>query len=669
MKKRALSGVVSVVLLILLVLAAIMIIWAIIKWQVDKSSELTGIKARLLLTKYSIPPSSVGKTPEENDVSFRVMKEPGSADSSCIVIVLEFTDKTTKSFLDYTDISIDEFDTQEINIDGLDYEGEIDKIFVYACEFATWKELVISDFPVAVFDGNFQSIVECTNPSDCTSDLCISGDCVECTLTGGECTPPDFCSEGNCVECTPTNLDNCASGETCISGECTLTEECSDNSDCDDTNLCTIDSCSSGACSNIPKSCQAGWMCSPSTGECEEETTCSGNEECDDNAYCNGIETCTAGICQPGPAPCNDNIECTIDTCSEATDSCVNDYSQCTGYYVLTINSPAGTLGSGAAIPDENYHFGQNYILKDETMTISITDPSEAFLYWKSEDTNTIISGDTYATITMDSDKTITPVFANQIILVNSCQDLTQPNTYYKLSQNVPFPYTPGRLKCFDILADNIALDGNTYSITIEFGYSDRTVYAIYSENTENIVIKNHRLYTPPTYPYNYIIGIFTSNIRNAVISNNLLEDWGEGMFLIELKESFIVNNNIKRTRQYPVSQESIVLWESSDNIIKGNTIDGSGFTLEGIYLYTALTGSDSNKIIENTIKNINGGRGIYLDSYSTSNIFQDNNLCDSLSYADFLCDNYFENDNIDNGNSYITNEQCGWLGPSLPCP
>src|SRR3989338_8617047 len=306
------------------------------------------------------------------------MKEPGSADSSCIVIVLEFTDKTTKSFLDYTDISIDEFDTQEINIDGLDYEGEIDKIFVYACEFATWKELVISDFPVAVFDGNFQSIVECTNPSDCTSDLCISGDCVECTLT----------------------------------------EECSDNSDCDDTNLCTIDSCSSGACSNIPKACQAGWMCSPSTGECEEETTCSGNEECDDNAYCNGIETCTAGICQPGPAPCNDNIECTIDTCSEAADSCVNDYSQCTGYYVLTINSPAGTLGSGVAIPDETYHFGQNYILKDETMTISITDPSEAFLYWKSEDTNTIISGDTYATITMDSDKTITPVFANQIILV-----------------------------------------------------------------------------------------------------------------------------------------------------------------------------------------------------------------------------------------------------------
>lgn len=52
---------------------------------------------------------------------------------------------------------------------------------------------------------------------------------------------------------------------------------------------------------------------------------CSSDAECDDGLFCNGSETCVAGLCQPTPAPdCDDGKGCTVDICNEDTDSCDN---------------------------------------------------------------------------------------------------------------------------------------------------------------------------------------------------------------------------------------------------------------------------------------------------------------------------------------------------------
>jgi hypothetical protein len=51
---------------------------------------------------------------------------------------------------------------------------------------------------------------------------------------------------------------------------------------------------------------------------------CSSDAECDDGVFCNGQETCTSGACLPGVAPCDDGIDCTLDSCSEATADCQN---------------------------------------------------------------------------------------------------------------------------------------------------------------------------------------------------------------------------------------------------------------------------------------------------------------------------------------------------------
>ncbi|MGB0716135.1 MAG: M6 family metalloprotease domain-containing protein [Phycisphaerae bacterium] len=57
----------------------------------------------------------------------------------------------------------------------------------------------------------------------------------------------------------------------------------------------------------------------------DECTGCINDSECDDGLFCNGAETCVAGACIAGTAPdCNDNVDCTTDTCNENTDSCDN---------------------------------------------------------------------------------------------------------------------------------------------------------------------------------------------------------------------------------------------------------------------------------------------------------------------------------------------------------
>jgi len=51
---------------------------------------------------------------------------------------------------------------------------------------------------------------------------------------------------------------------------------------------------------------------------------CSSDAECDDGEACNGLETCSAGVCQPGtPLDCDDGDACTEDSCDPVS-GCVN---------------------------------------------------------------------------------------------------------------------------------------------------------------------------------------------------------------------------------------------------------------------------------------------------------------------------------------------------------
>ena len=69
---------------------------------------------------------------------------------------------------------------------------------------------------------------------------------------------------------------------------------------------------------------------------CDEEndqcTGCVDDADCDDDLFCNGEETCVDNVCEAGtPVDCDDEVDCTVDSCDEDTDACDNtpDDAEC----------------------------------------------------------------------------------------------------------------------------------------------------------------------------------------------------------------------------------------------------------------------------------------------------------------------------------------------------
>lgn len=90
---------------------------------------------------------------------------------------------------------------------------------------------------------------------------------------------------------------------------------CLDDADCDDGLFCnSLETCVDGSCEPGADPCP-GQLCDETIEECVE---CLAGRDCDDALFCNGVETCTEGICEPGTDPCPGQ------TCDEARDACVS---------------------------------------------------------------------------------------------------------------------------------------------------------------------------------------------------------------------------------------------------------------------------------------------------------------------------------------------------------
>jgi hypothetical protein len=82
-----------------------------------------------------------------------------------------------------------------------------------------------------------------------------------------------------------------------------LTDECRIDPDCSDGLGCTVDSCVDTGCTHA---------------------TAPDGTSCDDN-FCMRDQTCTGGVCGGGtPRDCDDDEDCTADSCNEETDACEN---------------------------------------------------------------------------------------------------------------------------------------------------------------------------------------------------------------------------------------------------------------------------------------------------------------------------------------------------------
>ena len=212
------------------------------------------------------------------------------------------------------------------------------------------------------------SDTECTDPDTCNgAGACDPHDAPVGTTCGDpadtDCTDPDTCS-GN-GGCRPNHAQNgapCDDAAFCTTGEACAAGTCAGGSDtCDDDVGCTDDSCDeqNALCTNVPNDancnngqfCDGVEICDPQldcvvqTGtvpDCDDLVGCTvdscdevndvcanvpNNLLCDNAQFCDGPETChPQKDCQPGVAPnCDDDIDCTDDSCDEVNDVCVND--------------------------------------------------------------------------------------------------------------------------------------------------------------------------------------------------------------------------------------------------------------------------------------------------------------------------------------------------------
>ena len=135
-----------------------------------------------------------------------------------------------------------------------------------------------------------------------------------------------------CIVC----VDNDSDGYNITGGVCGLI-------DCDDNNV-----------SVFPGSVHGCKFCNGTTGNLENVVN---GTSCEDGPWCNGVETCQAGVCTAGTPPtCNDGAYCNgVETCNETTDSCnagtpptCNDGAYCNG--VETCNETADSCNAGTQI-------------------------------------------------------------------------------------------------------------------------------------------------------------------------------------------------------------------------------------------------------------------------------------------------------------------------------
>ncbi len=76
------------------------------------------------------------------------------------------------------------------------------------------------------------------------------------------------------------------------------------------------------ACGDDSSAIDAG---APDGAIADAPPECEVSMDCDDGLFCNGVESCVAGVCTLSDfVACDDGVECTLDFCDEDVDACVS---------------------------------------------------------------------------------------------------------------------------------------------------------------------------------------------------------------------------------------------------------------------------------------------------------------------------------------------------------
>jgi hypothetical protein len=170
------------------------------------------------------------------------------------------------------------------------------------------------------------SDLDCDDTVPCTLDICEDGICVFIPDDTIELDDGLYCNgfEGHCQNGTVVGTvppPNCDDGVECTSDGC------------DDGLGACVHEVAAGFCyiglvcfadgaANPTESCQ---LCL-SEVEATDWSAVPDGTACPNGVFCDGVEACVSGVCQPGSPPdCDDDVSCTSDSCDPTADSCRHD--------------------------------------------------------------------------------------------------------------------------------------------------------------------------------------------------------------------------------------------------------------------------------------------------------------------------------------------------------
>lgn len=207
----------------------------------------------------------------------------------------------------------------------------------------------------------------CTDDSGtCWQGKCCTGclDKNDACVPGDQPTQCGVSTAKGLVACQSCDDGNVCTGDTCQNGVCAAKVPVAGA--CDDGNACTVtDTCGNGTCTGTgaPK-CDDGNPCTIDACDAKigcTHTTVEAGTSCDNDANaCNGTAKCQGTQCVPIPAvDCDDSNPCTNDSCTPATGKCVytNNTNPCSDNDVCTLVdqcSGGKCIGSGAPNCNDN---------------------------------------------------------------------------------------------------------------------------------------------------------------------------------------------------------------------------------------------------------------------------------------------------------------------------
>jgi hypothetical protein len=173
--------------------------------------------------------------------------------------------------------------------------------------------------------------VVCNDNNPCTTDNCnptstggcfvVPNNAASCS-DGNACTAGDHCAGGTCVPGSQTT--NCDDSKVCTGDQCNINNGCFHidlQTECTDGNACTDgDVCGNGICNpGSPLMCNDDNPCTDDS--CDTSLGCKylpdDTNTCTDGSNCTDPDHCSGGSCLGTPIDCDDENQCTLDSCDD----------------------------------------------------------------------------------------------------------------------------------------------------------------------------------------------------------------------------------------------------------------------------------------------------------------------------------------------------------------